>query len=114
MTRKELPDGFVYPKEFLRVVELGLTRLEPWWIFEGELLRARHKDLAKRYPTRSLVPFARRQDNDDVVCWEVGRADEVVIVHDVAPPGWARRGDFPNFYDWFRQAVEDFIAFDER
>jgi hypothetical protein len=22
--------------EFIRVVELGLTNLEPWWIIEGE------------------------------------------------------------------------------
>ena len=42
---------------------------------------------------------------------ELGR---IVIVHDFAAPGHEQRGDFPNFYAWFRQAIEDFIAFDMR
>ncbi|TMK51016.1 MAG: hypothetical protein E6G66_06680 [Actinobacteria bacterium] len=32
----DLPPDFEYPQEFIRVVELGLTNLEPWWILEGE------------------------------------------------------------------------------
>ena len=67
----DLPDGFSYPPEFVRVVELGLTNLEPWWIMSGGPLRDRHAGLARRYPQRVLVPFARRQDNDDVACWDV-------------------------------------------
>jgi len=111
MRADELPNGFAYPKEFLRVVELGLTNLEPWWVLEGSLLRERHRDLATRYPSHLLVPFPRRQDNDDVACWEVLGGYEVVVVHDFASPGWERRGKFSNFYGWFRQAVEDLIEF---
>jgi hypothetical protein len=109
-----LPAGFVYPKEFVRVVELGLTNLEPWWILQGEQLHQRYLGLAQRFPDRTLVPFARRQDNDDVACWEVdpaGRA-AVVVVHDFASPGWEDRGSHPDFYSWLRQAVDDLIAFD--
>jgi hypothetical protein len=71
----DLPNGFVRRREFIRVVELGLTKLEPWWILEGELLRARNLDPRQRYPTRALVPFARRDDNYDVL---VGTANAAI------------------------------------
>lgn len=107
----ELPEGFEYPREFVRVVELGLTKLEPWWIIEGDQLRERFLGLAKRYETRSLVPFAARQDNDDVACWDVDRGT-VVVVHDYASSGYEQRLEMQDFFTWFRMAIEDFIAFD--
>lgn len=109
----DLPQGFEYPREFIRIVELGLTNLEPWWILEGERLRDRFRGLRERYPESLVVPFATRQDNDDVASWDVAQG-RVVIVHDYAGPGWERRGrEFATFYDWFRQAVEDCIVFDQ-
>ena len=105
-----LPEGFEYPPEFVRVVELGLTNIEPWWIIEGERLRNRAIGLRERYRQRSLVPFAIRQDNDDVACWDMG-AGNVAIVHDFASPGYEQRAEFPDFYAWFRQAIDDFIEF---
>ncbi|PWI43386.1 hypothetical protein [Streptomyces sp. ICBB 8177] len=108
LSSDDLPEGFSYPPEFVRVVELGLTALEPWWIFDGEPLRQRYRGLKDRYPQRSLVPFARREDNDDVACWDL-RVGDVVIVHDFAGSGWEQRGRFADFDSWLRQAVEDLI-----
>lgn len=110
LTIENLPEGFEYPPEFVRVVELGLTNIEPWWIVQGERLRNRFVGLQERYRGRSLVPFALRQDNDDVACWDTS-AGKVVIVHDFATPGYEQRSEFPHFYAWFRQAIEDFIEF---
>lgn len=113
LTAMDLPEGFQYPGEFIRVVELGLTDLEPWIILEGDQLRDRVRGLRTRFPARVLVPFARRQDNDDVACWEPSAGDGVVvIVHDFAKPGWEERGQFGSFYGWLRQAFEDLIAFE--
>jgi hypothetical protein len=109
----DLPEGFEYPCEFVRVVELGLTSLEPWWILQGERLAAQHIGLQERFPARSLVPFACRQDNDDVACWDLDQEfGRVVVVHDYASPGWERRAEFADFNQWFRRAVEDLIAFE--
>lgn len=108
---KHLPSNFTYPEAFVRVVELGLTNLEPWWIIEGSLLRDRFVGLQHRYESRRLVPFAQRQDDDDVACFDVDH-DTVVVIHDFAAPGWEQRADFATFYDWLRQAIEDLIAFD--
>lgn len=107
----DLPEGFDYPREFVRVVELGLTNIEPWWIVEGDTLRARYSGLRERYTNRRLVLFAVRQDNDDVACWDADTG-KVVIVHDFASPGYEQRAEFPDFYSWFRQAIEDLIAFE--
>lgn len=111
LTTDDLPDGFMYPPQFVRVVELGLTNFEPWWIIDGDRLRKLFAGLRRRYPERSLVPFAVRQDNDDRACWDTD-VGNLVIVHDFASPGWEQRSEFDDFYGWFRQAVEDFIEFD--
>ncbi|MCK9876765.1 hypothetical protein MXD59_13415 [Frankia sp. Ag45/Mut15] len=107
----ELPEGFSYPEDYLRVIELGLTDLEPWWIMDGAILFNIYRGLAERYPDDSFVPFAKREDNDDVACWDLAGRN-IVIVHDYASPGRHRRGEFKDFYAWFRQAVEDLIEFD--
>jgi hypothetical protein len=36
-----LPDGFWYPRSFIRVVELGLVELEPWHLLEGAFAAVR-------------------------------------------------------------------------
>lgn len=112
LTAADLPDGFEYPRQFIRVVELGLTDLEPWRIVEAEELALRLDGLRKRYPTRTLVPFTRRIDDDDVACWDIDRPGRVSIIHDFASPGWEQQAEFDNFYAWLRQAVEDLIEYD--
>ena len=46
----DLPRDFSYPPEFIRVVELGLTNLEPWWIIDGEILFRRYVGLRGPFP----------------------------------------------------------------
>jgi hypothetical protein len=106
----QLPPGFEYPREFLRIVELGLTNLEPWWVIEGDLLLERYRDLAKRYPAHTFVPFAIRVDCDDVACWDVGGG--VVIVHDFASEGREVRARYRDTYQWLKQAIEDLIEYE--
>lgn len=110
-----LPDallsrGFAYPSGFLRVVECGLTRLDPWHIYRGDLLRRAGGGLCERYPSLAVVPFAWRQDNDDVACWLVG--GRVVTVHDYADEKSAVRDPrYGHFDEWFRAAIEEFLEF---
>jgi hypothetical protein len=111
LSAAELPEGFAYPHQFRRTVELGLVDLEPWCMLQGDLLRARQAGLRTRYPARTFVPFARRQDNDDVACFDMD-SGKVVIVHDFAAPGWEQRAAFDDFYGWLRRAFDDFVAFD--
>lgn len=112
LTEKELPQGFTYPRQFKHILALGITDLQPWYILVGTSLREAYTGLTTRYPEQNLIPFARRQDNDDIACWTVGPSEAVLVIHDFASSGWERRAVFANFYGWFRQAVEDLIEFD--
>jgi len=108
----KLPYGFKLPSQFLRLRELDLMKLEPWDVLTDDRMLNVAKRLADMYPARALVPFARRQDNDDIACWDGGDSTKVHIIHIFTSPGHEQREVFLTFYDWFRAAVEDFIDFD--
>lgn len=106
----ELPDGFQYPNDYLRVIEMKLVTLGPWWFFTGEPLVDRLRGLRDRFPGEPLVPFARREDNDDVACWEV-ESGGVCVLHDFAAEGWERRRAFPAFREWLHVALDEALDF---
>jgi len=111
----KLPEGFAYPAEFCRIMDLGLTNLEPWHMLADEALTWRFDGLRDRYPSRQLVPFCRRQDNDDVACFDMAQpTGTVAVIHDFAEPGWEQRATYNSIYDWLQQAVQDMIAFDTK
>jgi hypothetical protein len=108
----ELPPWFSYPRSFLRMVENGVIRFEPWWILDRDAALQELDGLKGRYPNRDLVPFARSQQCDDVACWELGDLSRVVVIHDYASSGWEQRAVFETFWDWLRSAIEDFVEFE--
>ena len=95
----DLPVGFAYPPEFLHILTLGVRTLDPWAILGGEELKSRASGMSGRFPDRILVPFARRIDNDDVACWDIGKgAGTISVIHDFATPGWEQREEFEYEY----------------
>lgn len=112
LNENELPVGFLYPKEFLKIVDLNLVDITPWIVMEGNYLKSRFEGLKKRYPERVLVPFARRLDNDDLACWSENTKDAVFIIHDFAAQGWEQKQKYSDFWEWFRKAVDDMISHD--
>lgn len=114
LTPTELPAGFAYPRNLRRVIDLGLIDFDVWWILEGERLRGLFATVRRMYPARRLIPFAKRQDNDDIACFDLD-SGKISIIHDFASPGWEQRGEgriFDTFEDWLRQAIEDMLSFD--
>lgn len=108
-----LPDAFEYPPELLRMIDLDLTDMDPWTVLTGDALRLRKDGLTERFPARLLIPFARREDNDDVACFEMVESRQLVVrIHDFASPGWERRVEYPSFRAWFHEAVEDMFDFE--
>lgn len=112
LTKDETPDWFNYPQDFLRIVEQGLLNFDPWIVMQTDQLRTRYNGLKERYPSKVLVPFARREDNDDVACWDKNKPGVVVIIHDFSSPGYENKEEYSCFWDWLRSAVEATIAFD--
>jgi len=100
-----------WPEGLLRIVQQNLVDLTPWHVMPRDLTLKRLPGLRQRY-SRKYVPFAYRQDNDDIACVDPARADEIVIVHDFASEGSELRERFESFWDWFRAAVEDMVLFE--
>jgi hypothetical protein len=109
LPKDELPNGFAYPPQFLGAVASGLRQFEPWHLLTGASLLDRRKGLRDRYAARTLVPFARRHDNDDA-CWDVIQGN-LAIVHDYADPGFEQRDPFTDFIAWLHRVVDDFADF---
>jgi hypothetical protein len=99
------------PEGLLRIVEQNLVDLTPWHVMPREDAVKRLHGLRQRY-ARKYIPFARRQDNDDLACIDPARPEEIVIVHDFASDGTELRKRFDSFWDWFRAAVDEMIAFE--
>ncbi len=109
---KDLPGNFSYPPEFKRIINQGLTDLDPWGIMQQPMLKERYLGMKSRYPDRHIIPFARRWDNDDVACFDLDKGGLVCIVHDFASPGWEARKFSGSIWDWFKIAVDDMIEYD--
>jgi len=108
----ERPQWFQYPSSYLRAVNQNLVDLTPWYLMDAGKVLERMAGLKRRYPDRDLFPFARRDDNDDVACFERNGNESVVLIHDFASPGFEQRHVFPTFWEWFKYAVDEMILFE--
>ncbi|OJU13245.1 MAG: hypothetical protein BGN88_02400 [Clostridiales bacterium 43-6] len=102
--------NFKYPASYLKVIELNLVDYENWYLMNVQQIQVRRKGLLERYPNRNLIPFAKRDDNDDIACFEIGHGERVFIVHDFANEGWERRQEFETFWNWFISAIKELIG----
>ena len=105
--------GYKYPEEFMKVVDLNLIDLDLWYFMPEKQVEDRINGLKDRYPKRKLIPFARRDDCDDIACFEVGKGNKVQIIHDFSSVGWEQRKEYDSFWSWFKDAVEEMIREDE-
>lgn len=112
LNSKEAPNWLNYPPEYLRLVEQNIIKFAPWYLLDSKLALLRYEGLQKRYPNRKLFAFAARRDNDDIACWEHEKPGQVLIVHDFASEKFIDRKEFASFWQWFRAAMEEMIAFE--
>lgn len=104
-------DGFQYSKSFIKAIELNLLDFDLWYIIDEERVLNRLKGLKERYPNRELIPFARRDDNDDIACFEIGKGEKVQIIHDFASSGYEQRKEYNDFWAWLEDAIKEMIEF---
>jgi hypothetical protein len=105
--------GFTYPKSFLKAVELNLIDFDLWYLMDEAQVLQRMKGLQKRYLKRQLIPFARRDDNDDLSCFEMGKGERVFIIHDFASEGYEQREEYGDFWRWLEAAVGEMIEYNK-
>jgi hypothetical protein len=112
ISSEKLPSWFAYPPDFLLAIQEGLYQIGPWKILTGDVLAVWSEGIKKRYPQRSLIPFYRRLDCDDVACWDEKTFPKVEIIHDFCTPGWECAGSFASFNAWLEAAETDAIDYD--
>jgi hypothetical protein len=106
-----LPEGFKFPPGYLALVESDLPDIEPWWWLAPykDLSVFWNKILKEQFPSRTLVPFAKYDASDDVMCFDGSDTSgdpQVLVIHSFCDPGWEHRGDFVNFSEWLRWTLE--------
>lgn len=106
---KKYYENFKYPKGYYDLLELNLINFDFWFFFNEEFLDITTSGLRKRFPERKLVPFAKRGDNDDIACFEVGKGEKVFIIHDFSSPGWEKRREYDNIWLWLKDAIEELV-----
>jgi hypothetical protein len=55
------------------------------------------------------VAFARRQDGDDIACFEVGPqgVNSVVIIHGWTDAGYDIVAKYRTFWEWLKSVIDD-------
>ncbi len=101
--------GFMWPYPLRKAAELDLDDLDRWWLLPADFARSYFESMSERYPDRKVIPFAKCSYNDDVACFEADQGGRVFIVHDFASPGWERRQEYADFWEWFQSAIDEMI-----
>lgn len=104
-----LEKGFQYPESYTKIIELNLVDFDYWYMMSEEQALKRLAGLRQRYPERYLVPFARRDDNDDIACLDVREPEKVQIIHDFASSGYEQRRTYEDLWEWLQEAVNELI-----
>jgi hypothetical protein len=116
MKDSDIPDfGFELPRGYRWLLDRGLvgfeanSSLQPW-----HYLPSKHAfDLGERWPSRPgntrLFAFAKRQDCDDLACFEVvgSRAERIFVVHGWTPGGYEVDRSYQSFWEWLKSVVDD-------
>lgn len=109
-TKNELPEGFRYPVAYEEIMGMDIIPdLEPWsFICEFQESSSFWMGEVKgKYPDRKLVPFAKVNYSDDIVCFDgedTSGDPKVYYVHAFASAGWEDRGYEDNFEEWLKIA----------
>lgn len=113
LEEEDIPYEFEYSSSIRRFIELDLINFEVWRLIDKNTAKKRMEELMERYPDRQLIPFAKRDDCDDIACFEAPDNEKVYIVHDYASSGWEQREIFDSLWDWVRYIVDIMIEFEE-
>ena len=108
-----LPSRFLFPEVYHRILgQKVLPDLDPWWFLcidqESSLFWL--ETLKEQFPERSLVPFAKLSDSDDLACFDGSDTSgnpKVLYIHAYTSPGWEHRGEAADFEHWLQEAKAD-------
>lgn len=101
--------NYAYPDGYKKLKVLNLIDFDYWYFIPDNQMEKRFIGLRERYSNRKYIPFARRDDNDDIACFEVGKGEKVYIIHDFSNEGFEERKCYDNIWGWLRDAIDELI-----
>lgn len=104
-------DDFCYPESFVKVMDLNLVDFDLWYFMSEDMEIKRLNGLIERYPKRKLIPFAKRDDCDDIACFEIGQGEKVQIIHDYSMEGYEQKRTYNDFWEWLKDAINEMIEY---
>lgn len=102
---------FEYPESYEKIVDLGLVNFDVWFLMEKKQATSIYRGMQERYPNRKLIPFAKRADNDDTACFEIGKENKIQLIHDFTTEGFEQRGEFEDLWEWVEFAVKTMVEY---
>lgn len=114
---KLLAGNFSFPQSYVELVsQENIPYLEPWWFLSEYKEDADFwmDEIAKQYPSRKLVPFAKAGSSDDVACFDGSDTSgnpKVFYVHTFASPSWEDHGDVESFDVWLEKTKAESIEY---
>lgn len=106
--------GFPTPKGYSWLVEKGLvgfeasTSLQPWYCLDQASVFVATDKWPKPAHQHPLIAFARRQDTDDIACFEVdGTRIAIVVIHGWTTDGFDVVVRYADFWLWLKSVIED-------
>jgi len=102
-------EDFSYPKFFVEIIKMNFLDYGDWYLMNKNQILIRKEGLNDRYPNRKLIPFARRDDNDDIACFDLDCVEKVFIIHDFSSEGYESRGEFDNFKSWLICTIGEYL-----
>lgn len=111
-------NGFVLPKEYFRLAELGFSDFSYWRYVLGDEFSRLYLGVNRSYTNRLVVPFSWREDNDDIYCFFVNtnrneESGKILLIHLGIKPGHEVLSIFASPWDWLRSCIEEVIAIEQ-
>lgn len=100
------PEWLEYPEGLVELVHQGRVDLTPWHLMESDWVSKEMHRLRDGYK-RELVPFAYHQGSDDVVCFERGQGDQVLLINAFCESGYETIMVFKDFHEWLKDVEDD-------
>ena len=104
-------EGFKVPTELRAMIERSKWDQPPLFFLDAQEALAETEEMHRQFPSHHVIAFARRGDNDGVIC--IVLADKsypkghVLVLHDRGMPGYEIDNEFPSLAAWAKSAEEE-------
>jgi hypothetical protein len=106
----EVPKGYIWLLDRDLVDFQPHSQLQPWYYLDNNsVFSATQKWPKTEYSGGELIAFAKRQDCDDMACFDVWQNDvkAIVVIHGWTAHGFEVIARYDDFWNWLKSVIDD-------